>query len=76
MKIAKEFLLAEMADEYKIKYRITPQTEISDVSEIKVYKDNETIGVLSVSTLGKPASSGYVQINEKLDLSGNYRISP
>ncbi len=74
MKIAKEFLLAEMADEYKIKYRISPQTEISDVSEIKVYKDNEMIEVLSVSTLGKPASSGYVQINEKLDLSGNYRI--
>ncbi len=70
----KKFLLAEMADEYKIKYRITPQAEITDLSAVKVYKGDNELEVSSLSTLGRSASWGYVEIKENLDLSANYRV--
>ena len=73
--MAKKFALAGMTDENQIKYSITPKTTITDLSQVKVYEGDREVEVLSVSTLGKESTSGYVEVAESLDLSKNYRIT-
>ena len=69
-----KFTLATMADARKIEYRIAPKTTITDVKQIKLYNGSKEIPVASVSTFGKEASSGYLEVAEDLDLAGDYRV--
>ena len=72
--MAKKFTLAGMADQYKIRYSITPKATISDLSQIKVYEGDREIAVAGVSTLGQESVSGYIETAEPLDLSKTYRV--
>ena len=72
--MAKKFTIAGMADEHKIQYRITPKTTIASLDQIKVYEGEREVKVANVSTLGKEAASGYIELEESLNLSGNYRV--
>ncbi len=74
LEIAKKLSLAGMVDQNTIQYRLTPKTTITDLTQIKVYQDDREIAVKSLSSLGKEASSGDIQLEETLDLGGNYRI--
>lgn len=74
LEIAKKLSLAGMVDENTIQYRLTPKTTITDLTQIKVFKDDRQVAVKSLSFLGKEATSGNIQLEEALDLSGNYRI--
>ena len=74
LEIAKKLSLAGMVNENTIQYRLTPETTITDLTQVKVFKDDQEIAVKSLSSLGKEASSGDIQLEETLDLGGNYRI--
>ena len=70
----RKFTMANLADEKRIEYRIAPKTTITDLKQVKLYKGNEEIPVVSVSSLGKEATSGYIEVAEPLDLAGDYRV--
>ena len=71
----RKFTMAGLADEKKIEYRIAPKTTITDAAQVKLYQGSEEIPVVAVSTLGKEAASGYIEVAEPLDLAGDYRIA-
>ncbi|MBE6542126.1 MAG: type I pullulanase [Ruminococcaceae bacterium] len=70
----KEFSLAGIVDEKLIEYRISPKASFSDLDQIKVYDGDREIKVVGISTLGKESSTGKIEVEESLDLSGNYRV--
>ena len=72
--MAKKFTLAGMVDANTIQYRLTPETTITDLNQIKVFNGDRQIAVKSLSSLGKKAGFGDIELEEALDLSGNYRI--
>ena len=72
--MAKKFTLAGMVDESTIQYHITPKTTITDLSQIKVFNGDQQVAVKSLSSLGKDTAQGNIELEESLDLSGNYRI--
>lgn len=72
--MAKKFTIAGMVDESTIEYRLTPKATITDLSQVKVYNGDRQVAVKSLSSLGKEATSGKIELEEPLDLSGNYRI--
>ncbi len=74
LEMIKKFSLAGMIDDHKLQYRVTPNVKISDVSEVKVYEGDREIKVTDISTKGLSASSGYITVEETLDLSKNYKI--
>ena len=74
LQMIKNFSLAGIVDEKKIEYRITPKANISSIDMVKVYDGDREVEVTSVSTLGKNATAGYIEVGEALDLSGNYRV--
>lgn len=70
----KKFSIAGMADKAKLVYRVTPKATIKDISQVKVYEGEREIPVTSVSTLGRQAATGYIELGEDLLLYGNYRL--
>ncbi|MBQ8733156.1 MAG: hypothetical protein IJY76_01495, partial [Anaerotignum sp.] len=75
LETSKKFTIATMADEYKLQYRVTPAVVISDVSQVKVFEGDREIAVSSLSALGKEAASGYIELEEPLDLTKIYTVS-
>ena len=67
--------MAGLADARKIEYRIAPKTTLTDVGQAKLYCGSKEIPVVSLSTLGTEAASGYLEVAEPLDLAGEYRIA-
>lgn len=74
LEMIKKFSLAGIVDQSKIQYIITPKTTISDLDDIKVYDGDREISVKSLSTLGRNASTGYIEVNETIDISKEYRV--
>ena len=72
--MAKKFTMAGMTDQNHLQYRITPAAMISELSQIKLYKDDTPVAITEVSSLGKEAASGIITTAEPLDLAGNYRL--
>jgi len=70
-----KFGMVGMVDANKIQYRISPQTTISDLNQVKLYDGDREVPIAGISTLGKEAASGYIEVAENLDLSGNYRVT-
>ena len=72
--IMKEFSMAGIADSNKIEYHVNPKVTIKDLMMVKVFEGDREIPIKSVSTLGVAATKGYIELEEELDLSGNYRV--
>ena len=70
----KKFTLAGMNDFHNIQYNITPNTAITKYSQVKVYEGDKELTVLSITNMGKEATSGIIEIEETLDISKNYRV--
>ncbi len=70
----KKFSMAGIADDKKIEYRITPKGTIDNLAMVKVFEGDREIKVTGVSTLGQEATSGYIELEESLNLAGNYRV--
>ncbi len=73
--MSKKFEMAGIVDGNRIQYRISPKGTISSAEQVKLYRGDQEIAIQSISTLGKEASTGYVELAENLDLAGNYRLS-
>ncbi len=74
LEMIRKFTIAGIVNENTIQYKVTPETLISDIEDIKVYDGDREIKVNEISTLGKKSVMGYVTLDESLDLSKNYRI--
>ena len=74
LEMIRKFSMAGIVDQAKIKYSITPKTIISSLDQVKVYEGDRQSEVTSVSTLGKQATAGYIEIGETFDLSKTYRV--
>ena len=70
----KKFTLAGMLDFHNIQYNITPKTTITKYSQVKVYDGDNELTVLSITNMGKAATTGIIEIEETLDISKNYRV--
>ena len=70
----KKFTLAGMIDFHSIQYNITPKTAIKKYSQVKVYEGDKELTVLSITNMGKEATTGIIEIEETLDISKNYRV--
>ena len=73
--MAKKFNLVGIVDAGKLEYSISPKATISDISEVKVFEDGKEIAISSISTLGKEAGSGVIELEAPLDLSKKYTVS-
>ncbi len=74
LEMIKKFSIAGMVEETKLQYRVTPKALIKDISQVKVYEGNREVKVTGVSTLGREAATGYIEVDEVMSLSGSYRI--
>ena len=70
----KKFTLAGMKDFHNIQYNITPKTTISKYSQVKVYEGDKELTILSITNMGKEATSGIIEVEETLDIAKNYRV--
>ena len=70
----KKFTLAGMKDFHSIQYNITPKTAITKYSQVKVFEGDKELTVLSITNMGKEATSGIIEVEETLDISKNYRV--
>lgn len=70
----KKFTLAGMTDFHKIQYSLTPKTTISSYKQVKVYEGDKQLTIVSVSTMGKEATTGIIEVDEELDISKSYRV--
>ncbi len=73
--MAKKLTMVTMVDSNKIQYRVNPMTTITDLSQIKLYKDGEELPIVSLSTLGTQTNTGVIEIEGILDLAGSYRVA-
>lgn len=71
--MAKKFNLAGIVDSRRIRYQISPVAALSK-DQIKVYQGDQEIGIVSLSTQGESASSGYIELSQDIDLSKTYRV--
>ena len=75
LEMIKKFTLAGMTDFHKIQYSLTPKTKIESYSDVKVYDGDKELTILSISSMGKEATSGIIEVEEELDLSKTYKVS-
>ncbi len=73
--MAKKISVIGLADANKLQYRLTPKTTITDLSQVKVYENGKEIAVANISTLGAEAASGYIELENNLDLTASYKVS-
>ena len=74
LEMIKKFTLAGMTDSHKIQYSITPKTTISNYKQVAVYDGDKKLTIVNVSTMGKEATTGYIEVDETLDISKTYRV--
>ena len=71
----KKFTLAGMETEHKIRYSLTPKVAISSYNQVKIYEGDRELTIVDISSIGKEATSGVIEVDEALDLSKTYRIA-
>ena len=74
LEMIKRFSLASMTGEKTLSYNIAPKTKISSLDEIKVYEGEREVAIAKLSTLGREATTGTIELSESLDLSKNYTL--
>ena len=65
---------AEMTSFTTIKYNLPVSTRIETLDQIKVYKDGQTVEVVSSSTLGNKVNHGVITLAEKMDIGAVYTL--
>jgi len=67
--------MANMLDSNQIEYLLNPATTITDISQVKLYEDDKEVAIANLSTLGKEATNGIIEIEGKWNLAANYKIN-
>ena len=75
LNMAKKIKKANMVDINQIEYLVNPGITITDVSEVKLFEDGKEVAISSISSLGKEATNGIIEIEGKLNLAANYKLS-
>ena len=74
LEMTKKFTIAGLVDENKIQYKISPKTNIKSLDQVKVFKGDQELTITNISSLGKESASGYIELEEALDLTAEYRV--
>ena len=74
LNMRKKLTFAGMVDVRKIQYRITPKAILEDFTSVKVLEGERELAVTGLSTLGRAAATGYIEVGEDLDLTKTYRV--
>jgi len=74
LEMIKKFTLAGMTDFHKIQYSLTPKTTIKNYKDVKVYDGEKELTIVNVSTMGKEATTGTIEVDEELDLGKVYTV--
>ena len=72
--MANTFNFAGMVDLNKIQYSISPEHTISSPEQIKVYDGEREINIVSVSSLNESVDTAVIEVDETLDICGNYTV--
>ena len=71
----KEIKLVSMVDANQIQYRLNPAATITDVSQVKLFEGDREVAITHISTLGKEAATGILEVEGSLNLAGDYRVA-
>ncbi len=58
-----------------LKYNLTPATTITSLDEVKVTANGQPVEIESITNLGKKATTGVINLKEKVDLSKKYEVT-
>ena len=72
--MANTFNFAGMVDLNRIQYSISPEHTISSPEQIKVYDGECEIKIVSVSNLNESVDTAIIEVDETLDICGNYTV--
>jgi len=75
LNMAKKIKKANMVDINQIEYLVNPGITVTDISQVKLYEDDKEVAIANISTLGKEATSGVIEIEGELNLAANYKLS-
>ena len=59
--MAKNFIFAEIYNFNTIKYTLSQEFTVTSFDQIRVYEDEKPLTIKSISTMGMPLSSGYIE---------------
>ena len=74
LEMIKRFSVASMTGEKTLAYKIAPKVKLNNLTDVKVFQGDREIAVTGLSSLGREATNGTVQIGESLDLSKSYTL--
>ncbi len=69
-----KFTFASISGEREISYSVSSDITLLDIKEVKVLDIDREIEVTGVSTLGKSAKTGTVEVAETLDITRTYSL--
>ena len=69
-----KFLFAGILGEREISYSLSSDITLLDLNEVKVLDVDREINVTGISTLGKSAKNGTVEVSEPLDITRSYTL--
>ena len=72
--MAKNFIFAEIYNFNTIKYTLSQEFTVTSFDQIRVYEDEKPLTIKSISTMGMPLSSGYIEFEKKLDITKSYKV--
>ena len=70
----KKFSMAGMNDFNTIQYDVTPKVKIDDLSQLKLYADDQEVTITGLTTLGMESTGGRITTAEKLDPAKVYTL--
>lgn len=74
LEVIKLFSLAGMKDFHTIRYNLTPKTTLNSYADIEVWDGDKQLTVISVSSMGKSASTGLITVEETLEIDKVYTV--
>ncbi len=70
----REFSMAAILSDHEIRYFLTPAVSLSDLSQVKVYRDGQAVKVAGLSSLNNRVITGIVTTEEAIDLTQTYEM--
>lgn len=59
----------------QIEYGVVPSVKLTDLSQVSVKCNGQSVEIESISSLNKTAASGTIKLKEDVDLSKNYEVT-
>ncbi len=74
LEMIRKFTLAGITDFHNIQYNVTPGVNITEYTQVNVYRGEQKLTVLDITNMGKESVTGLIKVEETLDISKPYEI--